>query len=159
MLGCLLITLCIPDAYEFTQSHGNLIPSGQLTLDDLSEVRGALYEASAKWYDIGIELKFSIGTLDTIRKDFPHAAEDCLRALCIRWLKCTEPRPTWAALTKALESPPVGEGHLAQQLRDKYCREGEDVISRVYSTPVPSPPGAPLTSQGNTSGYSNTVTH
>ena len=118
--------------------------------------QGALYEASAKWYDIGIELKFSIGTLDTIRKNFPHAAEYCLRELCIRWLKCTEPRPTWTALTKALESAPVGEGHLAQQLRDKYCPGREDMIPHVYPTPGLSPPGAPPTSQGNTLEYSST---
>ena len=124
------------------------IPSGQLTLDDLSEVRGALYEARAKWYDIGIELKLSIGTLNTIKEDFPQAAE-CLREACIRWLKRIDPRPSWEALTKALESPPVGEGHLAQQLRDKYCPGREDMIPHVYPTPGPSPPGAPPTSQGS----------
>ena len=122
------------------------IPSGQLTLEDLSEVRGALYEARAKWYDIGIELKLSIGTLNTIKEDFPQAAES-LREMCIHWLKRIDPRPSWAALTNALESPPVGEGHLAQQLRDKYCPGREEAIPHVYSTAGPSPPGAPPTSQ------------
>ena len=107
------------------------IPSGQLTLEDLSEVRGALYEACAKWYDIGIELKLSVGTLNTIKEDFPQAAE-CLRETCVHWLKRIDPCPTWAALTKALESPPVGEGHL---LRDKYCRGREETIPHVYPTP------------------------
>jgi len=115
------------------------IPSGQLTLEDLSEVRGALYEARAKWYDIGIELKLSIGTLNTIRQEFPQAA-DCLREICINWLKRTHPRPSWTALTVVLETPPVGEGHLAQQLREKY-RRGEEEAS--------SPSGAPPTSQGS----------
>ena len=123
------------------------IPSGQLTLEDLSEVRGALYEARAKWYDIGIELRLSIGTLNTIREDFPQAA-DCLREICIHWLKRTDPRPSWTALSVVLESPPVGEGHLAQRLRAKYCR-GEEVTLHVSPTPVSSPPGAPPTSQGS----------
>ena len=123
------------------------IPPGQLTLEDLSEVRGALFEARAKWYDIGIELKLSIGTLNTIREDFPQAA-DGLREMCINWLKCIDPSPSWAALAKALESPPVGEGHLAQQLRDKYCR-GREEITHVHPIPGPSPPGAPPTSQGS----------
>ena len=132
--------------------HANIllisIPSGQLTLEDLSEVRGALYEARAKWYDIGIELKLSIGTLKTIKEDFPQAAE-CLREICIHWLKRIGPRPSWEALTKALESPPVGEGDLAQQLRNKYCPGREDTSSHVYPTPGPSPPSAPPSSQGS----------
>lgn len=37
------------------------------------------------------------------------------------WLRCTNPLPTWNILIEALESPPVGERLLAQQLRDKYC--------------------------------------
>jgi len=123
-------------------------PSGQLTLEDLIEVRGALYEASAKWYDIGIELKLSIGTLDTIRKDFTCAA-DCLREMSIHWLKRTDPCPSWKALTKALKSPPVGKEHLAQQLRDKYCRESGEVIAHVYPTSQSSLPGAPPNSQGS----------
>ena len=125
-----------------------LYPSGQLTLEDLSDVRGALFEARAKWYDIGIELKLSIGTLNTIREDFPQAA-DGLREMCINWLKCIDPSPSWAALAKALESPPVGEGHLAQQLRNKHCRGREETITHVHPTPEPSPPGAPPTSQGS----------
>jgi len=124
------------------------IPPGQLTLEDLSDVRGALFEARAKWYDIGIELKLSIGTLNTIREDFPQAA-DCLREMCINWLKRINPSPSWAALAKALESPPVGEGHLAQQLRDKYCRGREEMITRAHPIPGPSPPGAPPTPQGS----------
>jgi len=64
------------------------------------------------------------------------------------WLKRTNPPPTWEGLAEALESPPVGEGHLAQQLRDKYCRGGEEVIPHIYSTSGPSLPGAVATSQG-----------
>ena len=106
-----------------------------------------MYEARAKWYNIGIELKLSIGTLDTIREDFTCAA-DCLREMCIPWLKRTDPRPSWKALTEALKSPPVGERHLAQQLRDKYCRAGEEMILHIYSTSQSSLPGAPPNSQG-----------
>jgi len=99
-------------------------------LEDISEVRGTLYEARAKWHDIGIELKLSVGTLNAIREDFPLAA-DCLKEMCINWLKRINPSPSWAALAKALESPPVGEGHLAQQLRDKYCRGREEAKQLV----------------------------
>ena len=131
--------------------HANMlhvyISSGKLTLQDLCEVRGALYEARAKWYDIGIELKLSTGTLNAIREDFPRAA-DCLREICIHWLRCINPCPSWEALAKTLESPPVGEGHLAQQLRDKYSQGREETIVDIYRTPGPSLPGAHPTSQG-----------
>ena len=117
-------------------------------MEDLGEVIQATYEARAKWYHIGIQLKLPVGTLDAIRSDFPDST-DCLTRMCSRWLRRVNPKPAWPALTKALESSPVGEGHLAQQLRDKYCRGGEEMIPNVNSTPGPSPSGAPPTSQGN----------
>ena len=49
---------------------------------------------------------------------------ECLLKLLTVWLERTSPPPTWNILIEALESPPVGEGHLAQQLRDKYCQKG-----------------------------------
>ena len=121
--------------------------SGQIALEDLIEVRGALFDARAKWFDIGIELKLPVGTLQTVREDFPHAA-DCLREMCIIWLKRNDPRPSWVALVKVLESLPVGEGHLAQQLRDKYCPGKEGILAKICSTPGPSLPGATPASQG-----------
>ena len=62
------------------------------------------------------------------------------------WLKSTNPPPTWTILTEALASPPVGEGLLAQQLRDKYCAETEEGVTHGYSTQGPSPPVALPTS-------------
>ena len=96
-------------------------------------MRGSLYEVRAKWYDIGIELKLSTGTLDNIR-EVPHAA-DCLREMCILWLKREDPNPSWSILTKVLEIPAVGEGHLTQQLRYKYCRERVEMTTHVQLTP------------------------
>ena len=56
------------------------------------------------------------------------------------WLKCTNPPPTWTILTEALESAPVGEGLLAQQLRDKYCPSTERGVAHDYPTQRPSSP-------------------
>jgi len=123
-------------------------PSGQLKLQDLSELMQAMYEARAKWYRIGVQLKLSVGTLDAIRSEFSDTTA-CLTEMCSHWLRRINPKPSWPALTKALESSPVGEGHLAQQLRDKYCRGGEETIPHVNPTPGPSPSGYPLTSLGN----------
>ena len=113
----------------------------------------ALFEARTKWYVIGIELKLSLGTLNIIREDFPRAP-DCLREMCIDWLKRIDPSPSWEALDKALESSVVEEGHLAQQLRDNYCQVRKDITSHVDPTPRLSPLGASFTSQGM---YSHTL--
>ena len=56
------------------------------------------------------------------------------------WLKCTNPPPTWTILTEALESPPVGEGLLAQQLRDKYCTPTEGGVTHGNPTQRQSSP-------------------
>ena len=56
------------------------------------------------------------------------------------WLKYTNPPPTWNILTEALESPPVGERLMAQQLRGKYCAQTEGGVTRGYPTQRPSPP-------------------
>ena len=128
--------------------HFTCIPIGQLTLEDLTEVRGALYEARTKWYHIGLELKLSVGTLNAIRSEFSDK-NDCLTEMCSHWLRRINPHPTWEALTLAIKSPPVGEGHLAQQLRDKYCRGSEEAIAHIHPTPGPSPPGVLPTSQGS----------
>jgi hypothetical protein len=37
------------------------------------------------------------------------------------WLKQTDPPPSWDAIVEALESGPVGEGHVAEQIKQKYC--------------------------------------
>ena len=62
------------------------------------------------------------------------------------WLKCTNPPPTWTILTEALESPPVGEKLLAQQLRYKYCIQTEGGVTHDYPTQRPSSPLALQTS-------------
>ena len=116
-------------------------------MEDLGEVIQATYEARAKWYHIGIQLKLPVGTLDAIRLDFPDST-DCLTRMCSHWLRRIDPHPSWVALIGALESPPVGEGQLAQQLRDKYFRGGgEEMVPHVNPTPGPS--GALPTSLGN----------
>ena len=121
-------------------------PSGQLKLQDLSELIQALCEARAKWYRIGVQLKLSVGTLNAIRAEFSDTT-DCLTEMCSHWLRRIDPHPSWVALIGALESPPVGEGQLALQLRDKYCRGGGEMVPHVNPTPGPS--GALPTSLGN----------
>ena len=89
--------------------------TGGLSIDSLSDVVKAVWEARVEWYDIGVELRVSPDTLDTIQKDH-RDTKPCFREMLKVWLRRTEPRPSWAELAKALRSPTVGYEDLADRL-------------------------------------------
>ena len=89
--------------------------------DSLKDVRKELWNISAKWYDIGLELGLRTGVLENIRYQNPDAPT-CLREMVFHWLKKVDPPPTWEGLACALESCTVGEPRLAEQMRTKYCK-------------------------------------
>ena len=90
-------------------------------MSDLSCVREELLDVSHKWFDIGLKLKLSVGTLECVREQYP-APSTSLREMLLHWLKKVDPPPIWEGLACALESRTVGEPRLAEQLRAKYCK-------------------------------------
>ena len=76
----------------------------------------AIWEARTEWYNIGVGLRISADTLDTIQKDHHDISNTCYREMLKVWLRRTEPPPTWTEMTKAVRSPMVGYEHLAEQL-------------------------------------------
>ena len=100
---------------------------------DLKFLHCELYPVSDKWYSLGVQLEVPIETLRCIRSDIHTVAERLLEMLTV-WLKCTNPPPTWSVLIEALESHPVGEKHLAKQLRDKYCPKTVEGVTHHYPT-------------------------
>ena len=80
---------------------------------------GEVLDVSADWYDLGLQLKVSIGTLDNIRADFT-VTKHHLREMLKAWLK-TGDNPSWKTLIDALRSPVVGASQLAAALETKYC--------------------------------------
>ena len=74
---------------------------------------------SADWYDLGLQLKVRIGTLDNIWADFT-AAKHRLREMLKAWLT-TGDNPSWKTLIDALRSRMVGASQLAAALETKYC--------------------------------------
>ena len=80
-----------------------------------------LYRVRVNWKNIGIELDIDMGTLNAIEKRRNGDPDECLPEMLDTWLKQIDPPPSWESLAEALESVPIGEGHLAQQIRDKYC--------------------------------------
>ena len=81
-------------------------------MKDLPEVMRAVFEARAKWCDIGLELKIDPGSLDAIQAENSRSVQDCLRSLLKIWLRRHQPEPTWGALIEALKSPLVNEEHV-----------------------------------------------
>ena len=105
---------------------------------DLKSLHCVLHPVSDKWFSLGVQLQVPIDTLRCIRRENLPMTERLLEMLTV-WLKCTNPPPTWNILTDALESPPVGERLLAQQLRDKYSPQTEGGVTHGYPNQQPSP--------------------
>ena len=105
---------------------------------DLKSLHCELHPVCDKWFSLGVQLQVPIETLKSIRRENLPMTERLLEMLTV-WLKCTNPPPTWNILTEALESPPVGERLLAQQLRDKYCPQTEGGVTHGYPSQQPSP--------------------
>ena len=111
----------------------------QLNVDDLRVLMKELIDVCAKWYNIGVQLGVSVGTLDAIEKQYSDPS-DCLRKTPTTWLKSST--PGWTKVVDALNI--VGEARLATELEHTYC-----------SAPDPAQPS---TSQHPTSETVQTVT-
>ena len=95
-----------------------------MKIDDLKDVISALWDARAKWRNIGSCIGVDEGTLDTMKgKD-----GDCLNGILSHWLrgvhnpkqKNSKPR-TWRTLIEALREKVVNEEAMASKLeKEKY---------------------------------------
>ena len=80
----------------------------------------------AKWYDIGLALKVSVGTLDSINLE-AQSRSDKLRETLKVWLK-TAKQPSWQDVVAVLESCVVGEPKLASDIKAK-----QPTTAQLYS--------------------------
>ena len=92
----------------------------ELQVEDISTVIEEIFDVRAKCYDIGIVLKLSMGTLDSIMKQYSNPS-DQLREVVKAWLRTATQR-TWQTLAEALKSRMVGEQRLASDIETKYCQ-------------------------------------
>ena len=88
---------------------------GELSIDNLGDVLEAVWEARAQWYNIGLKLGISVGTLDSIDATSQNPGK-CFTAMSKDWLKNGKSQPSWAQLAKALKSRMVGYAQLAEEL-------------------------------------------
>ena len=96
-----------------------ILPSDQLSLDNLGDLLEAIYTANPKWYNLGLRLGLHPSVLDAIRTRCQHNPEECLVEVLKEWLKRGGTEPTWRELARALMSTAVGEGALAGKLLAK----------------------------------------
>ncbi len=80
-------------------------------------------DVSHDWHDIGLALRMSSGTLDSMRGPY-KGPRDCMKDMLKEWLN-TSPDPSWKGLMEALRHPVVGKPYLAMQLEAKYLTQGE----------------------------------
>ncbi len=95
---------------------------GMLKPGDLVTVLTELREVAGSWYNIGLVLKLTSGTLDAMKGDYKHP-KDCLRDMLKEWL-CHSAHPSWKNLIDALSHPLIGKMMLAKQLKATYCNQG-----------------------------------
>lgn len=85
-------------------------------MDDLASIQTALWEGRSKWYDIGLQLGLTPGTLDAIQRTNHHVADDCFRETLKEWLSSPNLKPSLNRLADALKARPVGLEQLAEEL-------------------------------------------
>lgn len=90
-----------------------------LSIADLVTVLNDTFQCRAKWYNLGIQLRVVVGTLDCFKVQYGDPG-DQLREVLRTWLTSSD-NPTWMALTEALKSPVIEETRLARELQTKYC--------------------------------------
>ena len=80
----------------------------------IKNVRGLLYDAREKWYDIGIELEINDKELDIIHDKHDDPGK-CLLEIIKIWLKSISPGPTWKTLADVLRGGIINEVALAKE--------------------------------------------
>ena len=116
-------------------------PAGQqLTVDNLRVLTKELHNVRAKWYNIGVQLGVSVGTLKAIEKQYLNDPTDCLRETLTTLLISST--PTWTNIVDALNV--VGEVRLAVDLQYKYCSTQDMGAIHQHAPSVPAiPPSQP----------------
>ena len=88
-----------------------------LTLADLHQVHTTLYDARARWFDIGQCLSVDNETLQYIRQEFTNDGDRLRELLAIR-LNASD-RLTWAMLWDCLREPNVARDDVANDIEKK----------------------------------------
>ena len=92
----------------------SLLSGNILTIYKIHDVLAKLYDARAKWFDLGLALEMGYGTLEDIQSKNYDNSENLRRMLAYR-LRTGE-HLTWAKLCVCLRDPMVGRDDLAEKI-------------------------------------------
>ena len=89
----------------------------ELRPDDTSLVTDQTWEIRYKWRYFGAALKMSPLVLDDIEEEVSQLRE-CYREVIRRWMRQTEPKPSWQVLVTAIRE--VKEDRLAVYIKRSF---------------------------------------
>ena len=89
----------------------------ELKEDDLGNIQDKIWDARAKWYNIGLGLRLLPADLEVIDKEGDIEAK--FRNMLLKWLRGGKDC-TWEALCKALSAPSVSHSVLATAILQQY---------------------------------------
>ncbi len=114
-------------------SSSQTTPAGSQYLD-FSDVYRTLYQASPKWYNLGLALGLDAGTLNIIEHDNKEC-ETCLRKALDQ--RHAIRRLTWAEIDQALRQPTVQMNTLADEIQMILTKSLSTSSSQPSSDPTP----------------------
>ncbi len=104
----------------------------------MQSVYAKLIKAAENWFDLGLSLGLSHGTLKDIKDDY-HKNKDCLREMIAARLK-TGPRLTYSDICQSLRSPTVDRNDVAEAIEEECTgtNSGEASFDHTESISVSS---------------------
>ena len=92
----------------------------------LRTILDSISTLTAEWFNLGVALGLSYGTLREIDSNHRGEARRCLTEMVIAWLrKKDNSQPSWWSLVSALSSPSVGRVEIATMIAAKYSQISE----------------------------------
>ena len=79
-----------------------------------------LWDARSDWYNIGLELNVVVDKLNAIHVDNRGQSDQCLRSVIQTYLSDPYCTKSWSEIIRALKSPTVNYGFLADILESKF---------------------------------------
>ncbi len=119
-LACPLI-LCVKLSILMFQSSLH-VHAMSIQRNQLSEVFELLYPARTSWYQLGLVLKLSSGTLESMTHH--RFSSDCLRKVLVCWLESSGTHD-WSGLIQGLRHPMLSRNDLASRIEEYLRPVGE----------------------------------
>ena len=93
-------------------------PTGQNSLGDILD---SVSTTAAEWFNLGVALGLSYGTLREIESNHRGEARRCLTEMVVAWLQMKDSlRPSWRRLASALNSPVVNRIDIANTIAARH---------------------------------------